>query len=54
MVMFIDAPKTATTDMFNAMQQLMTGEPEYFDQAYLISLMQCWDQIHPDLRNTQV
>ncbi len=40
--------------MFDAMQQLMTGDPTYFDPQYLDSLMQCWDQIHPDLRAAQV
>ena len=40
-------------DMLNAMQQLMTGDPEYFDTAFLDELGQCWDDTHPDLRQAE-
>ncbi len=49
-----DDERSGLRDMFNAMQQLLTGDPVYFDTAYLDELEQCWDQIHPDLKQTQV
>jgi hypothetical protein len=48
------ADKSATDDMLDAMQQLMTGDPVYFDPEYRDSLQMCWDKIHPDLRQSQV
>ena len=43
----------ATIDMLDAMQQLMTGDAEYFDQAFLNELRACWDETHPDLASAQ-
>ena len=43
-------PERSTADALNVMQQLMTGEAEFFDQAYLTELGQCWDDTHPDMR----
>ena len=40
-------------DMLNAMQQLMTGDQEYFDTPFLDELGQCWDDTHPDLRQAE-
>ena len=40
-------------DMLDAMQQLMTGDLEYFDPAFLNELGQCWDDTHPDLRQAE-
>ena len=40
-------------DMLDAMQQLMTGDLEYFDPAFLDELGKCWDDTHPDLRVAQ-
>ena len=43
-------PARSTADALDVMQQLMTGDEEYFDPAYLTELGQCWDDTHPDLR----
>ena len=43
-------PERSTADALDVMQQLMTGDEEYFDPAYLTELGQCWDDTHPDLR----
>ena len=40
-------------DMLDAMQQLMTGDLEYFDPAFLEDLTKCWDDTEPNLRQTQ-
>ena len=40
----------STVAALNVMQQLMTGDAEYFDPAHLAELGQCWDDTHPDLR----
>ena len=40
-------------DMLDAMQQLMTGDLEYFDPAFLSELGNCWDLTHPDLREAE-
>ena len=40
----------STTVALDVMQQLMTGDEEFFDPAYLDELGQCWDDTHPDLR----
>ena len=40
-------------DMLDAMQQLMTGDLEYFDPAFLSELGNCWDLTHPDLRQAE-
>ena len=37
--------------MLNAMQQLMNGQAEYFDPAFLNTLKDCWDMTEPHLRN---
>ena len=39
--------------MLDAMQQLMTGDAEFFDQAFLEELRACWDETHPDLASAQ-
>ena len=40
-------------DMLDAMQQLMTGDLRYFDPEFLDRLGKCWDNTHPDLRQSQ-
>ena len=40
-------------DMLDAMQQLMTGDLQYFDPEFLDRLGKCWDSTHPDLRQSQ-
>ena len=40
-------------DMLDAMQQLMTGDLQYFDPEFLDRLGECWDSTHPDLRRSQ-
>lgn len=44
------ATARSTVDALNVMQQLMTGDAEYFDPAHLAELGQCWDDTHPDLK----
>ena len=39
--------------MLDAMQQLMTGDAEFFDQAFLEELRACWDETHTDLASAQ-
>lgn len=43
----------STTVALDVMQQLMTGDEEFFDPAYVEKLGQCWDDTHPDLRQVQ-
>ena len=43
----------AAVDMLDAMQQLMTGNAEFFDAAFLGELRACWDDAHPDLATSQ-
>ena len=44
----------STTVALDVMQQLMTGDEEFFDPAYLAQLGQCWDDTHPDLRQERI
>ena len=40
-------PPGETTRMMDAMQQLMTGDPQYFDPDYLTKLYSCFDTLNP-------
>ena len=40
--------------MFDAMQQLMTGDDEFFDPEFYETLQSCFDIIRPDLKASQV
>ncbi len=44
----------AFRDMMNAMQQLMTGDAAYFDQAWIGKLEACWQTLDPNLAAAQV
>ena len=44
----------STTVALDVMQQLMTGDEEFFDPAYLEKLGQCWDDTHPELRQGRI